>query len=482
VHARTERVETRAMVDLAAAPTQRAYGFPRLSVPLTELQAAGRARRSEVPRRSLATFVAPERDPVAILERQNTDRLPDLVPVRMGRMLQSPFSYYRGTAAVMANDLANETSTNIEVVVCGDAHVSNFGMYAAPDRRVLFDLNDFDETAFGPWEWDVKRLVASAVVGCRDRGFTASQARDAAVNTARSYRLGLQRLFGLTALERYYDRVETAWLATQLDSEDQKMLRKTLKKARRKTSDRVLADIATIDQEGRHRIVDDFPIIRHDEMMQVDRVIELYDAYRLTVNTDVALLLEQFHVEDAVLRIVGVGSVGTRCSIALLIGTSGEPLFIQIKEAPPSVLETYGHLREIRPSVAADEVHGKEGWRVVAGQRVLQAASDPFLGWITSRGRDFYCRQFRDMKGSIELDALNPNQYTNYGGLCGAVLARAHAQSPQAAMVSGYLGNGARFDEAVATWAESYADQIERDYEALVAAVRAGRVPAEEGV
>jgi uncharacterized protein (DUF2252 family) len=482
VHARTERVETQAMPDPAPSPTERAYLFPRQTIPLTELRANGRTLRSTVPRRGLATFDATDRDPVEILEQQNQDRLPDLVPVRIGRMLQSAFAYYRGTAAVMANDLANEARTEIELVICGDAHVSNFGMYASPDRRMLFDLNDFDETAFGPWEWDVKRLVTSAVVGCRDRGFAASEARDAALSTARNYRLGLRRLFELTALERFYDRVETDWLVTQLDSEDQKLLRKTIKKAQKRTSDRVLASITTADDHGRRHIVDEFPIIRHEDLLDVDRVTALYDQYRLTVHTDVALLLEQFHVEDAVRRIVGVGSVGTRCSIVLLIGPADEPLFIQVKEAPPSVLETYGHLREVAPATAADGRSGREGWRVVAGQRVLQASSDPFLGWIRTEGRDYYCRQFRDMKGSIELDALNPAQYASYGGLCGAVLARAHAQSPFAGMIAGYLGNSARFDEAVTTWAEAYADQIERDYEALVAAVRAGRVPAEEGV
>jgi uncharacterized protein (DUF2252 family) len=470
------------MADTASSPIDRAHLFPRLTTPMTELRTAGRDLRTTCPRRSFATFVGLDRDPVAILEQQNQDRLADLVPVRIGRMLQSPFAYYRGTAAVMANDLATEPRTGIELVICGDAHVSNFGLYASPDRRVLFDLNDFDETAFGPWEWDVKRLIASVVIGTRDRGFNATESRDAATETARVYRETLQTLFERSAIERYYHRIEADWIVTQLDSEDQKLLRKTIKKAKRRTSDRVLASITTADDHGRRQIVDEFPVIRHEDLLDVDRVSTLYDAYRLTVHTDVALLLEQFHVEDAVRRIVGVGSVGTRCSIVLLIGPTDEPLFIQVKEAPPSVLETYGHIREIPPSTAADHQSGRQGWRVVAGQRVLQAASDPFLGWIHSQGRDYYCRQFRDMKGSIELDGLSPAQYANYGSLCGAVLARAHAQSPFAGMVAGYLGSGARFDDAVTTWAEAYADQVERDYDALQAAVRSGRLPAEEGV
>jgi uncharacterized protein (DUF2252 family) len=362
--------------------------------------------------------------------------------------------------------------------VCGDAHVSNFGLFASPERRVLFDLNDFDEATYGPWEWDVKRLVASAVIGARDIGFTRAQCTDAAMSAASGYRFALNALYEMTALERFYFRVDTKRLEAQSNALDRSVLQSTVKKARRRTSDRVLAKITTTDEQGEPRIVDEFPVIRHETGYQPDDVQNVYDAYRRTVRIDVALLLEQFRVVDVVRRIVGVGSVGTRCGIALLLGPSTEPLFIQIKEAPPSVLDTYGGLRNAAgPSAAFGQ-----GLRVVAGQSILQAASDPMLGWITSDDRDYYLRQFRDMKGSVELDVLTASQFADYCELCGGVLARAHAQSPDGIQVAGYLGRSARVDEAVTTWAHGYADRVERDFASLEAAVRNGRVPAEPGV
>jgi uncharacterized protein (DUF2252 family) len=458
-------------------PTDPGYSFPPMRESLADARARGRALRQTLPRGALAEFARPDRDAVAILEHQHEDRIKELVPIRVGRMLESPFSYYRGTAAVMANDLALEANTGVEVVVCGDAHVSNFGLFASPERRLIFDLNDFDETTFGPWEWDVKRLVASALVGARQLGFTAEQCDEAARQSAFGYCVALQALFSASALERFYFRVETDWLEAQADSRTQRMIRRTIKKARRRTSDHVLAKITTTDDGGGHRIVDEFPVVRHDDDIDFDQVALLFDMYRRTARTDVAVLLEQFHVVDSVLRIVGVGSVGTRCSIALLLGPSDEPLFIQVKEAPPSVLETYGKLH----GAPANEP-GRQGWRVVAGQRILQAVSDPFLGWLTSDGRDYYCRQFRDMKGSLELETLSASQFADYGRTCGAVLGRAHAQSPEAAALLGYLGRGTRFIDAMCAWSNAYADQIERDYAALEKAVQDGRLPCEAGV
>jgi uncharacterized protein (DUF2252 family) len=470
------------MTEALPRPTESSFAFPRTTLSVGEAAARGRSLRTAVPRRSLAAFVVPDRDPVTILEDQHRDRLSDLVPIRVGRMLQSPFSYYRGAAAVMAHDLADEPRTGVELVVCGDAHLANFGVFASPDRRVLFDLNDFDETAFAPWEWDVKRLVASAVVAGRQLGFTREQCTAAAVSAARGYRLAIAQSFAMTALERFYFRVEIDWLEQQANKKEQLVLRKTVDKARQRTSDRVLAEITTTDRQGKHRIIDQAPIIRHDDSVTVAEIAELYDAYRLTVHTEVALLLQQFRVVDTVLRIVGVGSVGTRCSITLLLGPSDEPLFLQVKEAPASVLATYGNLPTSSTRGVADALPGGQGWRVVAGQRILQAASDPFLGWVTMQGRDYYCRQFRDMKGSIELTALSASQFSEYSALCGAVLARAHAQSPEAAVLAGYLGNSARFDDALAAWAQCCADQVERDYSALERAVRSGRLPAETGL
>jgi uncharacterized protein (DUF2252 family) len=458
-----------------------AYEFPRTTLSIAAAKEQGRLLRKEFPRTSFAEFTPPERDAVAILEEQNRDRLPDLVPVRIGRMLQSPFSYYRGTAAVMANDLAAEQRTGLEVVLCGDAHLSNFGLFASPERSVLFDLNDFDETAFGPWEWDVKRLVASAVIGGRDRGFDADQCTEAAMSAAQGYRRSLRELFALSALDRFYYRVDTEWLEAEVDATSRRLLQQTVKKARKRTSDHVLAKITEVDQDGEHRIVDQFPVIRHDAVISQESMLKMYDEYRVTMRTDVAYLLQQFRVVDAVLRVVGVGSVGTRCFIVLHLGPADEPLFLQFKEAPPSVLKTYGKLHTSTRGAAGNRA-GREGWRVVAGQRVLQAASDPFLGWMAQDGRDYYVRQFRDMKGSIDIAALTLVQFDTYAELCGAVLARGHAQSGEAATIAGYLGASPRFDETVTAWATAYADHVERDYEALQRAVSSGRLPAEHDV
>jgi uncharacterized protein (DUF2252 family) len=430
----------------------------------------------------MAQFVVPDRDPVAILEHQNQDRLPELVPIRIGRMLQSPFAYYRGSAAVMASDLIGDARTGVDLVVCGDAHLSNFGLFASPERRVVFDLNDFDEAAFGPWEWDVKRLVTSVVVVARVNGMSRTECASAALATAEGYRSALANLCAMSALERFYFRVETDWLEARIDANAQKLLRKTVSRARRRTSDRVLASITTTDQAGQLRIVDQDPIIRHDVAVDVPLARRTFDEYRRTVRTDVALLLEQFRLVDVARRVVGVGSVGTRAVIALLLGPSDEPLFLQIKEASTSVLESYGGLGQPVARAPSNENSGREGWRVVACQQVLQAVSDPFLGWVTLDGRDYYCRQFRDMKGSVELDDLTPTQFTSYGELCGAVLARGHAQSRDAIVVSAYLGRSSRFAEAVAAWADTYADQVERDFASLRQAVRRGRLPATEGV
>ena len=465
-----------------AAPPEELRTIPRAERSRSDAVLHGRELRKKLPRRAMAEFDAPDRDPVSILEQQNRDRLAELVPIRIGRMLQSPFAYYRGTAAVMASDLAAAARTEVSLVVCGDAHLSNFGIFASPERRVVFDLNDFDEATFGPWEWDVKRLVASVVVAGRSIGLDRTQCTSAAMATAESYRLGLANLLAQPALERFYTRVETDWLETQLDSDTQRVLRKTVKHARRRTSDRVLATVATTDADGEPRIRDEHPIIRHDAAADVSRAASTVEAYRRSVRTDIAVLLEQFRLVDVALRIVGVGSVGTRCVIALLLGPNGEPLFLQMKEASTSVLESYGHLQGRSAWRASVDVPGDEGWRVVAGQRVLQAVSDPFLGWAKFDGRDYYCRQFRDMKGSIDLEKLTPTQFASYGMLCGAVLARGHAQSPDAMLVTAYLGRSRRFDEAVTTWAHLYADQVERDYAGLEAAVRSGRLPAEDGV
>ncbi|MGC4192161.1 MAG: DUF2252 domain-containing protein [Thermomicrobiales bacterium] len=454
----------------------------RIQRPIEDLRAKGVALRKQMPRREHARLVLPERDVVAILEEQHRSRIPDLVPVRIGRMLQSPFALYRGSAAVMAHDLADAPCTGIEVIACGDAHVSNFGLYGTPERTLAFDLNDFDEASNAPWEWDVKRLAASAYIGALDTGLRADQARDIARASVTSYREMLTLLMGMTALERYYYRGETAWLQQTLDSDTQRLVRHVARKAKRNTSDRMLDKIELETVDGATRIVEEPPIMRHDAYITPDLADQLMNAYLRTVRADIAVLLSQFSLVDGVLRVVGVGSVGTRCYIQLLEGPSGEPFFLQIKEAQASVLEAYGgrpsriHDRAIRPR------SGVNGFRAISCQRTLQAASDPFLGYFEIGGRDYYVRQFRDMKGSLDLATLDARQFEQYAQLCGALLARGHGQSPTAGIVEGYLLDSARFDDAIADWAVAYAEVVERDFETVEAAVKAGRLPVEHGV
>lgn len=458
---------------------------------ITETRAYGRSLRDVLGRSKHATLSQTERDPVAILEEQHQTRLPDLVPVRIGRMLQSPFAYYRGTAAVMAHDLAFDPVTGHQPVICGDAHISNFGFYASPERRVLFDLNDFDEGGVGPWEWDVKRLAASVLIGARDNNFTDAQAVDATEWAVRRYRETIATLCEHSAVERFFFQVETDWLETRTDAAGQRLLRKTVRKATKRTSDRILEKITTTDDGGRRRINDQPPIMMHVDHATPAEIELLYERYLATLRADTALLLSQFTLTDYVLRVVGVGSVGTRCYVLLLQGPTGEPLFIQAKEAQHSVLVTHGGLPASLPAVVPTVDVGREGYRVVSAQRILQAQSDPFLGWIgiaaeetaaRTRGIDFYWRQFRDMKGSVEIDTLPPTGYQRYAGLCGALLARAHSQSPGAAVIAGYLGRADTFDKAIARWSAAYADRVEQDFAAVEKAAREGRLPVQSGV
>lgn len=408
--------------------------------------------------------------------------------VRIGRMLESKSAYYRGTAATMALDLSKEPVTGVRVLICGDAHVANFGLFAAPDRRVLLDLNDFDESGPAPWEWDLKRLTASIEVGCRHNGFTREEAGTACLRAVRSYREKLAELVEMTAIERYYSRIEVEALegmeGMAENVEGRKAIRRTVKKAKRRTSDRVLSKIGTTGEDDRRRIKDQPPILRHiDDLVSFEEVQDVLDRYLLTVRPDVALLLSKFRLADYALRVVGVGSVGTRCFILLLVGPGDEPLFLQLKEADPSVLEVWGGV-PAQPLGGLGGSHApSNGYRVVSSQQVLQAASDSFLGWVGDvRGVDYYVRQFRDMKGSVDLEALSARQFENYGSVCAMLLARAHSQSPGWAAIRGYLGRSDVFDRAVASWSRAYADQAERDFEALEGAVRSGRLPSPPGI
>jgi uncharacterized protein (DUF2252 family) len=455
---------------------------------LAASRAAGRELREAVPRRTHAELRLPDRDPVAVVAEQNADRIPELVPLRVGRMLESPFAWYRGTAATMAADLRAAPRTGVTVVACGDAHVANFGLFASPERRVVFDLNDFDEAGDGPWEWDVKRLAASMHVAGRDKGMTEEQCGEAARLAVRGYREALDEALSLGALERFAFQVEVEAVEPMLEDAGREELRRTVRKAQRRTSEQVVRRITTRTADGRMRIVDQPPVTQHVDHATPEQVATLFERYREPLRADVRALLGQFSLVDHVLRVVGVGSVGTRCYLVLLEGPAGEPLVLQVKEAVPSVLATYGGMADALPAglVPAGDVPA-QGRRVVAAQRILQAHSDPFLGWttvdagegFTGRRVDFYWRQFRDMKGSVELDRLTPVQLARYGGFCGRVLARAHSQSPGARVVHGYLGRSEAFDDAVAAWARAYADVVEQDHARLGAAVARGALPAE---
>src|SRR3954447_11091389 len=477
-------------VDAHARPARTRAGRVEHLTP-EERAARGKAARAAVPRSSHARWEpAPDRrDPVAVLEVQAQTRVPELVPIRYGRMLVSPFTFYRGAAALMAGDLAGSPRTGLDVQLCGDAHLSNFGAFAAPDRRLIFGVNDFDETHPGPFEWDVKRLAASFAVAGRDRGFDAAQR--AAVNrtVGRSYREAMREFAQMRALDIWYARLDVddiakQW-AAQATPKQRKRFERNLAKTRAKDSLRA-SDRLTHLVDGHPRIIDDSPlIVPIEELVSADERVALENtfrtlirAYRRTLSRDRRPLLGRFHYAHAARKVVGVGSVGTRAWIVLMLGKDdGDPLFLQLKEAEASVLEPYLGKSEFN----------NHGERVVEGQRLMQSASDIMLGWLRTAGvdgveRDFYIRQLWDGKGSAIVEAMNPVALAAYAGLCGWTLARAHARSGDAVAIGSYLGSGASFDRAIAEFAEAYADQNEADYAALQRAVDGERVVAEPGL
>jgi uncharacterized protein (DUF2252 family) len=456
-----------------------------------ERAARGRAEREAVPRSSHAEFApaADRADPIGILERQAETRVAELVPIRHGRMLASPFAFYRGAAAIMAADLAALPRTSLRAQLCGDAHASNLGVFASPERRLVFDVNDFDETSPGPWEWDVKRLVASLAVVGRDNAFTAKERQQVVRATAAGYRSAMRAFAGMGDLEVWYSRQEVDSLRESLrpalDRQQRKRLDRRVEKARSRDSMTSYAKL-THEVDGDPRIVSDPPVIvPADELAPTateaerTRVVrEFLRGYRESLSSDRRVLLGRYRVVDLARKVVGVGSVGLQTWIALLLGRDGDdPLFLQLKEAQPSVLEPF----------AGGSGYRNHGARVVAGQRLMQATSDIFLGWRRMRRNDggtidFYARQLKDWKGSVELEELQPQEMATYGQTCGWALARGHARSGDRIAIAAYLGGGTPFDQALVAFAEAYADQNQRDYEALAEAVRTGRVEAETGV
>ena len=463
---------------------------PHLSV--AERAARGRAARGEVPRSSHADYsAAPHRpDPVELLESQAVSRVAELVPIRYGRMLVSPFTFYRGAALIMAADLASTPSSGLHAQLCGDAHLSNFGMFASPDRRLVFDINDFDETLPGPWEWDVKRLAVSMEVAGRDNGYSEKERRAIVLETVAGYRNAMRQFAGMGALDVWYARVEVDELVAQLQAQLKKKMTKrldhTIAKARTKDSMTAFSKLTEM-VDGEPRIVSDPPLIERveeivgdaDAKVVVEALHELLRRYRDSLQSDRRVLLEEFRLVDLARKVVGVGSVGTRAWIALMLGRDeGDPLFLQFKEAESSVLEDY----------TAKSGYANHGQRVVAGQHLMQASSDIFLGWlhveagIDGVARDFYGRQLKDWKGSFETAGALPKGSELYGRVCGWTLARAHARSGDRIAIAAYLGGGDVFDRAIADFSVAYADQNDRDYAALKAAVDDGRITAKTGL
>ncbi len=438
-------------------------------LPRDKQLALGRGLRDGMPRRRLGELTAqPGRDPIAILAAQNKARIPSLVPVRRARMSESPFAFYRGAAAVMASDLAVTASTGVLIQTCGDAHLSNFGLFGSRDRALLFDVNDFDETAVGPWEWDVKRLVTSVAILGDEFGMSGDAVRQTAIKTVAAYRTRMNELAQMCALDRFYLKttaLEVLDLVARLSKSASKLATETVSKASRNTSHRALRKLTATTVDGHYRIVEQQDIAVRVPEVGLSEAAAMVDEYFGSVPEDVVALLACHQFEDAVVRVVGVGSVGTRCYLALLTDADGSPLFLQMKEASASVIEAY----------FPQELRLDHGRRVVAGQRIMQASGDPFLGYVSSAQRgSFYVRQFRDMKGAVEIASLtDPDDLALYGSLCAMTLARSHAQSGVPGVIAGYLGAGSdpnAADAAFADFAEAYTQLNRADHQRLLAA------------
>jgi uncharacterized protein (DUF2252 family) len=452
-----------------------------------ERYAAGKALRSKASRTSHAEWAPdPERpDPISILEESNKTRIPQLVPIRFGRMSLSAFAFYRGTADIMAYDLAKTPVSGIQAQICGDAHLSNFGVFASPERRQVFDVNDFDETLAGPWEWDVKRLAASVVIGGRQNGYTAQESRQAVMRCMQRYRESMQQFALMNHLDVWYYHLDVeAMLAMARGMAGAKELQKRIERGSARASKRTRIETFPKLAEavnGQYRIKDEPPLIYHYDPLNTDKDNLDTGEWRAMVRgfldslpEERRMIIFRYRAVDIAQKVVGVGSVGTRCAIVLCLGGAegDDPLFMQIKEASASVLEPY---------VGASP-HKNHGERVVVGQHMMQAASDIFLGWSTFNGKDYYARQLRDMKFSAEVEGMDPVLFTAYVELCAATLARAHARTSDPVQISGYLGSKNTFDRAIASFSESYADQAERDHALLLAAIKDGRVQAQTGV
>lgn len=438
----------------------------------SERMAAGKALRDTVTRQSHASWKPSRkrRDPIDVLEESNRDRVRELVPIRYGRMLRSPFTFLRGSAGLMAYDLSTTPNTGIRVQACGDCHLLNFGLFATPERNLVFDINDFDETLPAPWEWDVKRLAASFAVAARDNQLKEEEGRDAAIECVRAYREHLREYSKMSPLEVWYDRLDTETLiAMAPDAKAKKYREEFAEKARQRIGEHLFPQIAA-SVGGHPRLIDQPPVLFHvTEKGADERVREALEAYRSSLSDERRVLFDRYRLADFAIKVVGIGSVGTRCFVGLFFSAENHPLLLQFKEACPSVLEPY----------AGKSPYENHGQRVVTGQRLMQSSSDIFLGWTRSNlGYDFFGRQMRDMKFSVPLEGIAAKPLKRYAEYCGWTLARAHAKSGDAATISGYLGKSDAFDQAIGEFALAYADQSERDHAAMAAAERTGRIVA----
>ena len=451
----------------------------RAESPLTadELFDAGRAARADLPRSAHAEYVPPPgRDPLGILRAQHANRLQNLIDLRVERMSANAFAFYRGTAAIQVADLAEAPTTGAEVVVCGDAHLSNFGVYRSPENAMVFDINDFDESTVGPWEWDVKRLLASVVLAGRSLGLPEDRIRNTAEAAAGAYATWLRRALDVPLISRYFTPtgVETARQANLLSADMIHLVAQVTKESRKRTSEHVARKTLEEGEDGVLRFIDSPPILRRAEPEIQELAMGAYELYRSTLPPNTALLTSQLRLDDVARRVVGVGSVGTRCFVIALRGPTGEVILLQLKEAEASVLERFGGVEALPGYLDLSLLPSEQGYRVVACQRILQAVSDPFLGFLRVEDYAFYMRQFRNRNASFDIPSMNPIQFFDYSRICGAVLARAHARSPKAAFISGYVGSGQSFSRAFAEWAERYADQAEADFAEFAVAARDG--------
>jgi uncharacterized protein (DUF2252 family) len=443
--------------------------------PASERRAHGKALRDSVPREAHAGWKPPHnrRDPVDLLIESNQGRLPHLIPIRFGRMMQSPFTFYRGSAGLMAADLATTAVSGLSVQACGDAHLLNFGGFATPERNIVFDINDLDETLPAPWEWDLKRLTASMVIAGRALRLTETDCARAALGTVRSYRQHMADYSAMRALEVWYETIGAEQVMDTQDEAFRERIKQRIEKAEQRSTPEIIFPKLAEHRGDVPRIKDEPPLIFHmsaEEMPgQVTDYKEQVALYRESLPNHVRVLLDRYRLVDLAIKVVGIGSVGTACGLGLFVAADDDPLFLQIKEARPSVLEPY----------AGKSVFSNNGQRVVEGQRLMQSASDIFLGWLrNARGIDMYVRQLRDAKISPVVEDMDADLLRDYGKLCAWALAKAHARSGDAASIAGYMGSSELFDEAITEFAVEYADQTERDYRTFVKAVREGRIKA----